>query len=253
MEPAQSQNGAEIWLIGGDKGGAGKSTISACVAAAIASVLKRPIQLIDTDVQTRDVSSWLTTRQRDWPNLPPIQGLIETEEVGEKSCAARDAGQFVVLDVGGRDSEQLRVAMSVADLLLMPIQPSQFDLFSCKRMARRVAEVRRWNPKLRAWFFINRADTKNVLQHLNDEAHELCRSFGPTVQTADIRVHERVAFKYAARDGLGVLELKSADKAATEFWELLVEVSPLFAAQADVLPRAKAEPKQSQNGATVEP
>jgi chromosome partitioning protein len=240
--------------VGGDKGGAGKSTFAAMIAAAIGTVRKQPVTIIDTDVLTKDVSMWLGTRLRDWPNLPAIVGRFETEEVATRACEERDKGRFVVIDVGGRDSEQMRVAMSVADVLLMPIQPSQFDLFSCKRMTKRVAEVRRWNPKLRAWFFINRADTKAQLAHLAEEAHELCSSFGPTVLTADAVIHQRVGFAYAARDGLGILEVKNAHQAADEFWALMLEVAPELAELDDApLRRANVKPIQSHTGAEVEP
>lgn len=223
MEPKRHH--PMIWLLGGDKGGVGKSTMAAMLAATLAG-LGRLVTLIDTDTHTRDVSQWLATRLRDWPNLPRIVGELETENVGDRACEARDRGHDVVLDVGGRDAEQLRVAMSVADVLIMPIEPAQFDLFSAKRMTKRVAECRRWNPKLRAFFFINCAETNASLKHINEDAHAVCAGFAPVVLTTDVVVRRLVGFKYAARDGLGILEGERDNPAAREFWALLLEIEP---------------------------
>jgi chromosome partitioning protein len=211
----------------------GKSVMAGMLAATLSVLRRHPTTLIDTD-DTKDVSGWLATRQRDWPALPPIHGVHATEEVGELACQARDRGHDVVLDVGGRDSEQLRVAMSVADILLMPIQPSQFDLFSCKRMAGRVREVRRWNPALRAVFFVNVAEHHAGLQYLNEQAAELCRSFAPTVETATTWITRSVSFGHAAASGRGILEIKSAEKSADQFWALLLELDPTLSLDAEV-------------------
>jgi chromosome partitioning protein len=221
-----------IYMVGGDKGGVGKSTMAAMLAATLAGARHRQVTLIDTD-DTRDVSGWLATRAVSWPKLPRIDGQHVTENIGDAACQARELGD-VVLDVGGRDAEALRVGMSVADVLLMPIAPGQFDLFSCKRMARRVSECRRWNRNLRAVFFVNKAETNSSLRSLNDEAAELCRSFAPVVETATARIHRRIAFGRAASDGLGVLELATGDRqAADEFWELLIEIEPELKENAD--------------------
>ena len=45
----------------------------------------------------------------------------------------RDAArryEDVVVDAGGRDSEALRSAMTVAELMVLPLCPSQFDRYS---------------------------------------------------------------------------------------------------------------------------
>lgn len=227
-------DGRRIYMVGGDKGGVGKSTMAAMLAATLATARREQrVTLIDTD-DSRDVTGWLATRATAWPKLPRIIGQHVAENIGDAACQARELGD-VVLDVGGRDVEALRVGMSVADVLLMPIAPGQFDLFSCKRMARRVNECRRWNKNLRALFFVNKAETNSSLRSLNDEAAELCRSFVPVVETAETRIHRRIAFGRAASEGLGVHELPSGDRqGADEFWQLVIEIEPALKESADV-------------------
>ena len=40
----------------------------------------------------------------------------------------------IVIDAGGRDSVELRAAMTVADALYIPIQASQFDVWTLDQM-----------------------------------------------------------------------------------------------------------------------
>lgn len=221
------QEWGRIILVGGDKGGVGKSTTAAMLAACCAT--RWPTTLIDTDIH-RDTYSWAAARARDFPHLPKVRARHELEGIGEIACREAEEGRRVVLDVGGRDAELLRVAMSVAHVMILPVCPSQLDLFSCKRMARRVAEVRRWNPLLGAHFFVNRAETNWVLRHVNEEALEVCRTFEPIIGTAETMWHRRMIYMRSMSDGTATHEREDAGhaQAAEEVWALASEVIPSF-------------------------
>lgn len=231
MEPVTSQGRrGQIVLIGSDKGGVGKTTLAAGIAACFAS--RGPTTLIDTDI-SKDLYGWAATRAQDWPRLPQLRALHEAEALGDVACEEADRGRDVIIDVGGRDSELLRVAMSVADVNVIPVCPSQVDLFSCKRMAKRVVEVRRWNPKLRALFVINRADPNRMLRSLVEEAAEVCRSFVPHVELVDTTIYRRIAYVRGVGEGRGPHERGSDDDAAAELWSLVAEIDPTFGEESD--------------------
>jgi hypothetical protein len=56
----------------------------------------------------------------------------------------------IIIDVGGRDTGSLRAALTVADTLLVPVQPRSFDVWALDQVAALVAEAREINEGLRA-------------------------------------------------------------------------------------------------------
>ena len=50
------------------------------------------------------------------------------------------------VDVGGRDNEGLRAALTVADVVLIPLTPSSFDVWALDRMVGLVREAKSVNP-----------------------------------------------------------------------------------------------------------
>src|SRR3546814_5792752 len=51
----------------------------------------------------------------------------------------------IIIDVGGRDTGSLRAALTVADTLLVPVQPRSFDVWALDQVAALVAEAREIN------------------------------------------------------------------------------------------------------------
>lgn len=215
---------SHIWLVGGEKGGVGKSTIAVNLAAAMAIRGPHIPTLLDTD-ESGDAYAWWRERRGNGPYIGSLPSVHAWHDVANFSKRATDPAVIgeVVIDAGGRVSDTLLRAMSIADFMLMPVCPSQFDLFSVKRMAARVEEVRHWNPKLKAWFFLNKGDPRHPGPAL--EALELLHTFrSPAVNVASTVVCLRTVWQHAARDGMAVFEMKNGDRASEEFWNLLAEV-----------------------------
>src|SRR3954453_240321 len=66
----------------------------------------------------------------------------------------------IIIDVGGRDTGSLRAALTVADMVLIPVQPRSFDLWAIDAMQALVSEAREINDRLRAEVVINAADAQ---------------------------------------------------------------------------------------------
>ena len=106
-----------IILVGNQKGGVGKSTIACSIAVALAND-DQDVLLVDADKQLT-TTAWSETRRMDHPKLDTINSIQKT---GDVSLTLKDLVtryQYVVVDVSGRDSVELRSAMTVCHLLLM--------------------------------------------------------------------------------------------------------------------------------------
>jgi chromosome partitioning protein len=67
---------------------------------------------------------------------------------------------WIIIDVGGRDTGSLRAALTVADVILIPFQPRSVDLWTATQMSSLVIEGRHVNEKLRACAILNLADSQ---------------------------------------------------------------------------------------------
>lgn len=199
-----------ILLIGGEKGGTGK-TSAATNLAALRSGRGREVLLVDTDKQG-SASDWAAVRE-------------EAEGVSKVSCVqvfgkqvtsqVRDlAGKYddVIVDAGGRDSVELRAAMVVTDQLFVPLQASQFDVWTVERMEELVEQAQAINDGLETSVFINRASPHPRVREA-EEAEEILADF-EHLEFSGVVIHDRIAFRRAASKGLGVMETGSPDQKA---------------------------------------
>ena len=62
----------------------------------------------------------------------------------------------IIIDTGGRDSAELRLALLVSDLVIVPINPSAYNWWTLEKIDELVDEARLSNPDLRAEVLLNR-------------------------------------------------------------------------------------------------
>lgn len=201
-----------VVLIGAEKGGTGKTTLAVNLAALRAS-RDRDVLLVDTDKQG-SASDWAAVRQEETnrQRIPSVQvfGKQVTAQLEDLSERYDD----LLVDAGGRDSVELRAAMVVADQVFVPLQASQFDVWTLERMSELVEQAQALNPKLQAQVFINRASPHPQVHEAKEAAKMIedfeYLDFGGTV------VHDRIAFRRSASRGLAVTEGESAGSKADE-------------------------------------
>lgn len=208
-----------IILIGGEKGGTGKTTIATNLAAMRASA-GRDVLLIDTDPQG-SANYW--AQSRDELNIIPrvacVQKFGKGLQAEVKDLAKRY--QDIVIDAGGRDSVELRSAMVVANNAYIPIQPSQFDIWTLNQMDTLVTTAKGFNTALEAWVIISRSST-NPSVHESDDTIEILNDFA-NLKLASTGIKDRIAYRKAASSGLSVSELKPKDPKASEEMEALYQ------------------------------
>ena len=201
-----------IILIGGEKGGTGKTTLAVNLAA-MRALQGRDVLVIDTDIQA-SASYWAQTRDETGvtPRVACIQKFGKGLPTEVRDLARRY--QDLIIDAGGRDSPELRSALLIAERVYIPIQPSQFDIWTLGRMDDLVTNAQVFNLNLHAWVVISRASTNPSVSEVA-EAQSLLADFAH-LRLAHAVIRDRIAYRKAARDGLSVEELKPGDPKAGE-------------------------------------
>jgi chromosome partitioning protein len=205
-----------IVLIGGEKGGTGKTTLATNLAA-MRALAGRDVLLIDTDPQG-SANYWAQSRDEEKiaPRVACVQKFGKGIPTEVKDLATRY--DDIIIDAGGRDSVELRSSMVVAEKVYIPIQPSQFDIWTLGQMDELVETARGFNPGLQARVIISRSSTNPYVRE-SDQAGQLLVADFPNLDLADVTIRDRIAYRKAAQDGMAVVELSPKDPKAAEEME----------------------------------
>ncbi len=204
-----------IIVVGGIKGGSGKTTIASNLAVMRSKEGKR-VLLIDADEQ-KSLSDW--AEQRESLGIPTPWTTVSLLGASVRSQLMKMVNDYddVIVDTGGRDTTSQRSALTIADIFLAPFQPRSLDVWTLDMVASLLAEIRTVNPKLKAFAILNRCDASG--SDNQDAALILKESEG--IVYLPTSLGQRKAFANAAAEGLGVFELKTQNKKAiTEIKEL---------------------------------
>jgi chromosome partitioning protein len=114
-----------VVVVANPKGGVGKSTLSTQIAGYFAS-RGHAVMLGDADRQ-QSSRLWLSLR-------PPAARPISTWDVGDDNVAKPPKGTtHVVLDTpAGLHGKRLKEVLKLADKVIVPLQPSVFDIFATR-------------------------------------------------------------------------------------------------------------------------
>lgn len=207
-------------LVGGEKGGTGKTTLATNLAA-LRAASGRDVLLVDTDKQG-SASYWSAVRTES--KLEPPVSCVQVFGKAVTSQVQDLAGRYdeVIIDAGGRDSVELRAAMIVADRLFIPVQASQFDVWTLEGMNDIVEQAQAINGELEVSVVINRASPHPKVTEA-EEAQSLLSDF-EHLSFSGVVLRDRIAFRRAASEGRSVLEMEPPDPKASE------EVEKLYAA-----------------------
>lgn len=207
-----------ILVLANTKGGVGKSTLALNIAIARAGA-GRDLLLVDGDEQ-RTALDFTELRAQllgaAGYTAVALHGAALRTQVRQLAPKYAD----VVVDVGGRDTGSLRAALTVADTVLIPVQPRSFDVWALGPLAELVHEAREINEGLRALVILNAADPAG---RDNEDAAEVIREVPGLVLLSE-QIGRRKAFPNAAAAGRSVLEYTPRDAKACEELQALLSV-----------------------------
>ena len=206
-----------ILTIACEKGGTGKTTIATNLAFARAKEGK-DVVIVDTDPQG-SASFWCGVREEE--NISPKVYSIQKIGKGFTGQVTDLARRYddVIIDAGGRDSTELRESLTIADIALIPLQASQYDIWTITRMDELIRNASVFNPKLSAYIVLNRASTNPQVRE-SSEAEEIISDF-ENLSLISFSLKDRIIYRKSASLGKSVLEMNSQDlKANNEINEL---------------------------------
>lgn len=198
-----------ILLIGASKGGVGKSTLATNLAVQLALAGARPA-LVDCDIQPTS-AAWAARRQ-EAGHMPAIPCYSRLGDVSEALKALERDHRVIVVDAGGRDTRELRTALAVADLFLVPCRPAQADLETLPSVAALVQTARQLNNQLEARIVLTMASSNPLNRELADARSALEQFQG--LAAAKNTLGDRKIYRDALLSGRGVVELNNSQARA---------------------------------------
>ena len=202
-----------LTVVGNLKGGTGKSTVAFNLAVWLAHD-KTGVKAFDLDPQCTlvDVND---VRIEDGyePSFEVSTDLAELESM------AKDKKNKIpiIVDMSATNMFAMEKAISLADRILIPVQPSQADIWSTQRFLK-IVNNNIGKKTTEVLGFLNRADTHIGVRE-TDEAEQALKMM-QGIKPVDIRLHQRTAYRRSFSEGLAVFELDPMGKASKEMKKL---------------------------------
>lgn len=192
-----------IVLIGGEKGGSGKS----CLAQNLSVYLQnqgRDILLLDADPQGT-TTDWVKEREQNQVSKP-LPSVQRSGNIRQVLIDLSKRYEDIVIDAGGQDSEALRSAMTVATHMLLPFRPKRRDLKTLAHMENLLKMAMTINPTLKVKAVMTQCPTLPSQFQRIVEAKAICDSFNiPALQNF---TSNRNIYDDADENGFTVFEAK---------------------------------------------
>jgi chromosome partitioning protein len=200
------------------KGGVGKTTLAVHVADALAREGKR-VLLVDADPQGSALD-WAASRRGD--PLFAVAGLPRASIHKELPALAKGT-DVVLIDGPPRVYDVARSAIMASDLVLIPVQPSPYDVWAAKEIVDILNEATVFKPGLKSAFVINRKIVNTALGR--DVAEALAEYPVPVLEAT---ICQRIALAESAAQGQTVFETSPNNPAGKEILALVREILGLF-------------------------
>jgi chromosome partitioning protein len=205
-----------LTVIGNLKGGTGKSTVAFNLAVWLAHD-KRGVRVFDLDPQATLMDTAEIREEDGYEPLFEVSNDIDELEMLVNSKTKKKSPQLLA-DVSATNMPHLEKAVSMAKRILIPVQPSQADVWSTQRFLKTIMSLVDKKKKPEILGFINRADTHIGVRETG-EAEEALQLL-PNIDALSTRLYQRTAYRRSFSEGLAVFEQDPMSKAAREMKKL---------------------------------
>ena len=196
------------------KGGVGKSTLSICLAASLARTGAR-VLLIDADPQGSALD-WAAARQGK--PLFTVVGFPRPsihKEIGQMG----QGYDHIVIDGPPRVTDLARSAIMASDVVVIPVQPSPYDIWAAEEVVKLIDEARIYKENIKSVFLVNRKITNTAIGR---DVREALAAY--PVHVLDASVAQRVVFAEAAAQGKAIFEIDPSGPAVAEIEAVVAEL-----------------------------
>ena len=211
-----------IVTLGSHKGGCSKSTLTVNVAAELARQGRR-VLVVDSDPNS-SASRWIAYREQYSPELPRVTGIQKRGDLKRTLADLGPAWDYVLVDTGGFDSQELRSGAIASEVLIAPIRPSSMDTDTLPRFAEVIGGIEQYNPELAVRGLFTQAPT-HAQDRSVSESKDLLSDY-PEIPLFDTVMRMRAAYATVNPLGRGVVEWTDR-KAKAEIQVLVQEMMSL--------------------------
>jgi len=198
----------------GNKGGAGKTTLSVNLAAGIAE--QTSVAVVDADPQG-SAHQWSVFNNAE----NAISVFEATDQLEAQAQQLLKKFQYVIFDCPPSvHAPQTKAVLEFSHIAVIPVQPSPIDLWATVHIEEAVTAARELNPALRAMLVINQLEPRTTLSRLVRDA--LTEISLPVANTA---LRRRAIYRSSALEGKSIFDMgRRGTDAAEELKQLIREI-----------------------------
>lgn len=200
------------------KGGVGKTTIAVNLADNL-HLKKNRVLLIDSDPQGSSLD-WANARE--YNNGFPVVGLPKPS-LHKDAVKFKKDYDYILIDAPPRSYDVARSILIASDLVLIPVQPSSYDVWATDEIIKLIEECYTFNENMKCAFVINRKITNTAIGR--DIKNAFNEKNIPVLKTA---ICQRVLYAETAGQGSSVCRAYPNDIASQEIKNLTNDIMELL-------------------------
>jgi chromosome partitioning protein len=202
-----------IIAVAQQKGGAGKTTVLAQLATALAAK-GLTVAVVDIDPQA-SLTGWMRLREHQAGQVPALRlAVIGGWRLSAELDRLKREAELILVDCPPHAETEAKIAVRSADLVLVPLQPSPADIWASRATLETAGKEAR-----RAALVLNRVPPRGKV--IEEAVSSITREGWPLLQT---RLGNRTSYVTSFARGLGVVESEPRSTAAAEVAALVEEL-----------------------------